>query len=204
MNKLSKIASEDIKFRNSSVGLLDLGIGAALILMGIAFLFDAVAVSGSFFLVSFILILVLKQKVVYPRIGYVEHKGMDMKMRKVFTITFVIGVVMLIAATLVYLKVARGQNSQMMRSIAQDWGALILGAVVAFVVVLIGKTLEISRFYYYAALVFCGFAAVEFIPYDHIVPTSFISCGVVIFAIGLYLFIMFIKKYPRLDAEDDE
>ncbi len=204
MSKISDFTAKDIKFRNSTVGLLDMCVGFAFLLAGISFLFNAVAVTAPFYLVILITITIINQKIVYPRIGYVEHKGMNQRVRKTMTLTLILGVVMLFAATIAYLNIASGSKSEMMRSIALNYGGLILGVVIALVAALVGKTFESPRFYIYAPVIFATFCAMQFINYDYIIAVSCFVLGIVIFTIGLVFFIKFIKNYPRLDGDGDE
>ena len=204
MNKLSDFTMQDIRFRNSTVGLLDISVGLAFILAGIAFRFNSVAVTAPFYLVILLLITILRQKAVYPRIGYAEHKGMEKRVRNTFTITLIVGIVMLIAATIVYLNTASGSKSEMMRNIALNYGALILGTVIAFVSVLIGKTYESPRLYLYAPLIFAAFCVMQFVDYEYIIAVSCLSLGVAILSVGLICFIRFLRKYPRLAGDQDE
>ncbi len=204
MTKLSKIAGEDLKFRNSISGLFDISIGLAFIIAGFAFLFDAVAVTAGFYLPVFLIITVLKQKVVYPRIGYVEHKGTNMKTRKFLIFTLVLGIVMLVFATFIYLDIANGQNSQNIRALIESYGAIILGLVVSFIIVLVAKVFGITRFYYYSLTIFLAFLAVKFVDHNRIIPISFLTCGSIIFLSGLFMFFKFVKTYPRLEAKEND
>jgi hypothetical protein len=203
-NNKSSLASQDIKFRNSIDGIWDIGIGLAFLLAGIAFLLDAVAVTSAFYFPIFLLMVGLKQKVVYPRIGYVKHKGMDVKTRKIFTITLIIGIFMLAAVFMLYLNRAQGQNSESMRNFAQNYGAILIGAVIAFIIILIGKSFSIPRFYFYSPLILIAFIIIQLVSYTHILQVSLLVLGGVIFATGLYMLIKFIRTYPRLEADDDE
>ena len=204
MNKTSEIASDDIKFRNSVDGLWDIGIACALIIAGIAFLTDMVAVTAGFYLPIMLLIMGLKQKVVQPRIGYVEHKGVNMKTRKVMLLLLLVGIVFLVFGLLAYMQIAEGQNSEKVIKIVENYGAIIMGGVVALILILIGKTFSNNRFYPYSALIFIAFLAMKFIDYEYIISVSLLTCGVIILAVGLFIFIKFIRKYPKLGEAKDE
>ena len=200
----NKIANQDIKFRNSVDGLWDIGIACALIIAGIAFLTDMVAVTAGFYFPIFLLIVGLKRKVVQPRIGYVEHKGMNMKTRKMILFVLIIGIVFFALGLFVYMQVAKGQNSEKIIDILRNYGAIIMGLVIGFILILIAKTFSINRFYGYSVLIFLAFLAMKFIDYEYIISVSLLTCGAIILAIGLTLFINFIRKYPKLGEAQDE
>jgi NhaP-type Na+/H+ or K+/H+ antiporter len=134
----------------------------------------------------------------------VEHKGIKNNMRNTMTITLIIGIVCFIAAFFVYLRTGTGSRSDDVRQFVQNYGALILGAVIALVVTLLAKSFEISRYYIYAILIFCAFCAMNFIQYENIISVSFFSLGVVILVAGIVLLSLFLKKYPRLDKENEQ
>jgi MFS family permease len=203
MKKISNLASEDIKFRNSIDGIWDIGIGLAFLLAGLAFLFDAVAITAAFYFPIFLLMVGLKQKVVHPRIGYVKHKGMDMKTRKLFTITLIIGTFMLIATFMLYLSRGQGQGSESMRSFAKNYGAIALGLVVAFVLVLIGKSFSIPRFYFYSPIIIVAFVIIQLVSYEYILQVTLLSLGGAILAVGLFTLIKFVRTYPKLEADNE-
>ena len=204
MDKTSEIASQDIKFRNSVDGLWDIGIACALIIAGVAFLTDMVAVTGGFYLPILLLIIGLRRKVVQPRIGYVEHKGMHMKIRKTLVLLLILGIVLLVAATFAYLNIASGSKSHIIRNIVENYGGLIMGLVLAFIISLTAKVFMINRLYIYAVLIFLAFLAMKLIEYEYIISVSFFACGAIILAVGLTLFINFIRKYPNLSKAQDE
>ncbi len=204
MKNKTNLASQDIKFRNSVDGIWDMGIGLAFLIAALAFMFDLVALSGALFFPVFLLMVGFRQRFVYPRIGYVKHKGMEDKTRKTYLITLIIGVFMLILAFMAYLSIAKGQKSGMMRNLAENYGAIVLGLVIAFIVALIGKTYSMPRFYIYSFLVVAAFTLISLIKYEFMLQISLLSLGGAIFVVGLIVFIMFLKKYPRLESDDEK
>ena len=163
-----------------------------------------VAVASGFYLPIFILIIAIKKKVVQPRIGYVEHKGIYMKTRKTFTLLLILGIVLFVAATFIYLNIASGSKSYIIRNIATEFGGIIFGLIISFVLTLLAKVFLINRFYVYAVLVFLAFVAMKFINYEYIIAVPIISCGALILSIGVFIFIKFINRYPKLSESEDE
>ena len=194
MDTMLKITNEDIKFRNSTDGLLDIGIGAAFLLVGFAFLLDLVAVAGGFFFAVFLLIMGLKKKVVYPRIGYVEHKGMSAKSQKIVLLLVIVTFLFSVLGVVVFMLVTNGQHAEKINSAIQNYGAVVIGFVISAIIFAVGITYKVSRFYFYAILVFGAFLAMRFIDYDRIISVSFFTCGGIILAIGVTLLVSFIKK----------
>ena len=204
MNKISKIIREDFKVRTSSAGLIDIAAGLYFIVIGFAFLFDILFIASVFLPIIFVAVIYMRKSLISPRLGYVEHKGVKNKMRNTMTITLIIGFVCFIAAFYVYLRTGTGSRSDDVRQFVQNYGAMTLGAVIALVVVLIAKSFEISRFYIYALLIFGAFCTMNFIQYEMIISVSFFSLGVIILAAGIVLLSQFLKKYPRLDEENEQ
>ncbi len=202
MNTMSRLTNDDIRFRNSIDGLLDIGIGSAFLLAGLAFLLDMVAVTGGFFFVIFLLIVGLKKKVVYPRIGYVEHKGMSAKTQKLILLLVIVGFVFFVLGAIVFMLVSNGQHKETIDSIIRNYGAIVIGLVISLIIFLVGRIFKVVRFYLYSILVFGAFLAIRFINYDSIIPASFFVCGGVILSIGVVMFISFINKYPKLDGSE--
>jgi hypothetical protein len=204
MDKIPKIIREDFKVRNSSAGIIDIAAGLYFIVIGFAFMFDVIFMASVLLPIIFAAVIFMRKALITPRLGYVEHKGIKNNMRNTMTITLIIGIVCFIAAFFVYLRTGTGSRSDDVRQFVQNYGALILGAVIALVVTLLAKSFEISRYYIYAILIFCAFCAMNFIQYENIISVSFFSLGVVILVAGIVLLSLFLKKYPRLDKENEQ
>lgn len=195
--------NNDIKYRNSIDGLWDLAIGLALLFVGFAFLFDVITIAGGLCFSIFLLILWLKQKVVYPRIGYKKHNVISIKPRKTMSFSLIICIAILFVLFLLYLKFNGGDSRVKTNVIIVNLGGLILGFIIAFTMIFLAKTFSISRFYWYSPIMFIAFLAIALVDYEYIIPISFLSSGAILFTIGLIVFIKFIKAYPKLEYTDN-
>jgi hypothetical protein len=203
MQTTPNITNYDISFRNSADGLWDIGISLVFLLAGAAFLLDLVAVAGGFIFAIFLLIIGIKKKYVYPRIGYVQHKGMSAKTQKLLVMIMGVGLIFLILGIIVFTRVSNPQHRAATDLIIQNWGAIVFGLVISTMIAMVAYVYKIKRLYLYSLLVFMAFLSMRFIDYDNIVPVSLIGCGAVMLPIGIVLFISFIRKYPRLDSFEE-
>lgn len=203
MNFSSQFTKDDVSFRNSIDGLWDIGIAFAFIFAGLAFLLDLVAVVGGFVFVIYLLIIGIKRKFVYPRIGYVQHKGMSAKSQKLLLMLMLVGLVFLILGVIVFTRVSNPLHRASTDLIIQNWAAIVFGLVVAIMISMVAWVYKIKRFYLYALIVFLAFLSMRFIDYVHIVPISLITCGIVMLPVGVTFFIRFLRKYPRIDSNEE-
>lgn len=198
-----QFTKDDVSFRNSIDGLWDIGIALAFILAGLAFLLDIVAVAGGFIFAIYLLMIGMKKKYVYPRIGYVQHKGMSAKSQKLLIMIMLVGIVFLILGVIVFTRVTNPLHKAATDLIIQNWAAIVFGLVIATMIAMIASVYKIKRFYLYSLLVFLAFLSMRFIDYANIVPVSLMTCGAIMLPVGIKLFIKFLKKYPRLDTKEE-
>ena len=173
-------------------GLWDVVLGLFLLAWGFAILFDLGWLPGVSFVVFFYLALGLKQKMTYPRIGYAKPA----EARKQRSRVVVAGGVTLLLGIMVFLLVVTGGMPQFLR----DYFELLFGTMLAIVVGLVGYWWGIIRWYYYAGLVFVFAAFNQWLGLSF--ELSFIIPGGLILFCGLISFVRFLRKYPRLSAED--
>ena len=173
-------------------GLWDVVLGLFLLAWGFAILFDLGWLPGVGFVVFFYLALSLKQKIIYPRIGYARPA----EQRKQRSRAVIAGVVTLLLGIMVFLLVVTGEVPQFLR----DYFELLFGTMLAIVVGLVGYWWGIVRWYYYAGLVFAFATFNQWLGLSF--ELSFLIPGGVILFYGLIIFIRFLRKYPRVSAED--
>jgi len=172
-------------------GLWDVVLGLFLLAWGFAILFDLGWLPGVGFVVFFYLALGLKQKIIYPRIGYARPA----EARKQRSRAVIAGGVTLLLGIMVFLLVVTGRTPQFLK----DYFELLFGAMLAIIVALVGYWWRIVRWYYYAGLVFVFAAFNEWLGLSF--ELSFIIPGGVILSCGLIIFVRFLRKYRRVSAE---
>ena len=173
-------------------GLWDVVLGLFLLSWGFAVLFDLGWLPGVAFVVFFYLALSLKQKSTYPRIGFskpAEH-------RKQMSRIVIAGAVTLLLGIMVFIIVIAGGMPQLLH----DYFELLFGTMLAVVIGLIGYWWGIVRWYSYAGLVFVLAAFNQWLGLSF--EMSFIIPGGVILLYGLIIFIRFLRKYPKVSAEN--
>ncbi|MFC1985879.1 hypothetical protein ACFLWC_02660 [Chloroflexota bacterium] len=172
-------------------GLWDVVLGLFLLGWGFTVWFDLPWLPGATFVAFFWLVLALKQKITYPRIGFVklaEHKKKQVR----FVIT---GVIALLLGLMVFLLLVMGGTPQFVR----DYFELLFGTILAVVIGLIGYWWGIVRWYNYAGLVFVLATFNQWLGLSF--ELSFIIPGGVVLLFGLVVFTRFLRKYSRLPAE---
>lgn len=173
-------------------GLWDVLLGIFLISWGFAVMFDQAIVPALVWIVLFPFVFILKQNITYPRIGYsrpVEQKKQLSRVIIAGTVTFLLGLIVL-------LLVFADGLTQFLR----DYFELFFGLMLTVIIVLIGFWWKIIRWYFYAALFFIFTALNQWVGLAFVM--SFIIPGAAIAFCGLFMFIRFIVKYPRISGED--
>jgi hypothetical protein len=82
----------------------------------------------------------------------------------------------------------------------RDYFELLFGTMLTIAVGLVGYWWRIVRWHYYAGLVFASAAINQWLGLSF--ELSFIIPGGVILLCGLIIFFRFLRKYPRVSAED--
>ena len=172
-------------------GLWDILLGLFLLGWGFTVLFDLPWLPGATFVAFFWLVIGLKQKFTYPRIGFskpAEH-------RKQRSRVVIAGAATLLLGIMVFLLVVTGGIPQFLR----DYFELLFGMMLAVVIGLIGYWWGIIRWYSYAGLVFILAAFNQWLGLSF--ELSFIIPGGVVFLYGLIIFVRFLHKYSRVLAD---
>lgn len=168
-------------------GLWDILLGVFLVVWGLMITYDFVAVMGGIWVAAYFIILGLKRLITYPRAGYIkinEARKQQIKMVILGVLLFLLG----IAALLLY---AAGSRPQWL----DDYFMLIMGAMFAVVIALLGSWWMVTRWYIYAVLVFAAFASHQWLGME--LNLSFFVPGGIITAFGLVLLFQFLRRYPK-------
>ncbi len=187
-------------------GLWDLFIGLLILNFGIGPLFNLLFDLPEFFFIiissilwNFMALLIFilgKKYITTPRVGYVkfgpERKSKQLKLKIFLMIVFIVNVILLIFPLSGIINYSQ---------ITPFLITLLLGiGIFAFPFSVIAYFLDYTRLYYYAFSIAIGFFLINLItpivgnPLGIIIIFGVI--GVIIVIIGLYYFILFLKKYP--------
>jgi hypothetical protein len=178
-------------------GVWDLFLGLFFISIGVFMILDSPYLMGIIPAVMLPTVLGAKKSFVQPRLGYVkfsperqakENKGRT-GMLVVFTLTFAFGFVAFYAFT--------GDSDWQI--FFRNLGMIPFGSVLAVVLLAVGLFFSIRRFVIYGLLTLAIFIAGHFAHSDP--PVFFIFIGIVVFIVGLTLFVRFIRKYPKSKEE---
>ena len=137
-----------------------------------------------------------KKYVIKPRIGVVKY-GRKRKVRKLkTTIVLSVNVVLLSILFLLNLLISRGEIDLPYNLIVLIEGLLFLTLPLCFV----AYFLQLTRLYFYALLLGCGFFLADMSSLVISIPFNFffiyLMLGTIIIIVGIIFFIRFIRKYP--------
>ena len=146
-----------------------------------------------FGLVFFIL---SKKYVIKPRIGVVKY-GRKRRVRKWKTVIVLsVNIVFLLILFLLNLLISRGEIDLPYNLIVLFEGLLFLTLPLCFV----AYFLQLTRLYFYALLLGCGFFLADMSSLVISIPFNFffiyLMLGTIIIIVGIIFFIRFIRKYP--------
>ena len=173
-------------------GLWDMFLGLFLLGWGFAVLLDFLWLPGAIFVGFFWLVLGVKKKITYPRIGHAtptEQRNRTLKIA-------IAGVVVLVAVIVLLPVVARGEV-QFLR----NYFEFLFGSMIAIAVALIGYWWRIYRWYLYAGLIFLFFVFNQWSGLSF--RLSFIMPGGLITLCGLNILYRFLRRYPLVPEEDN-
>jgi len=172
-------------------GMWDIVLGLFFLGWGFTVLFDLGWLPGATFVSSFYIAMGLKQKITYPRIGFSRLA----ETRRRASVSIIIGVVALLGI-IVLLPVFNPAVQQVL----QKYFEFLFGTTLAVAVGLIGYWWRITRWYWYAGMVFILAAVNQWLGLSF--HLSFIIPGVVILSCGAFLFVLFLRKNPSVSEED--
>jgi len=179
-------------------GIWDIFLGLFFLSTGIFMFYDMAYLMGGMPVVLYFAAFGLKKSFTQSRLGYVKfskerqvkEKQGRLKLSILLTITMLLGIVAFYA----YMGDADWQI--WIRSL----GLVSFGFVVALVFGAVAVLFEIWRFLFYALVILALFIA------GHLLNSApaayFLSCGIIIFIIGLALLIRFMRKYPKPSNEE--
>jgi hypothetical protein len=173
-------------------GVLDLIMGASC--LGIAAFFGTGNIVFNMFTwMPILFFMPLKNRITFPRIGYVKfdtRRGRPAKLILLMSVTIVLGLFVL--GTVFFLNTGRVDPA--VRSWIGEHLILILGLIFALILTMVAFTTSIRRLYLYA-----GLAAVSFVTSFLLeLPefAGFLAIGVVVFVSGIVQVVRFVRKYP--------
>ncbi len=181
-------------------GLLEIFLGATVVLMGIAIFFDVAYLFGVIPVLALTSWAGAKRALTVPRIGLVRF-GAERRLRierekLFFTIYFTITVV---AGIVLFVIVSRSMDAA--RRVLGGYPLAPIGVLGALSLVFLGYWKQIRRLHLYALLTL---AAVFGAPHLGVEPPYYMmGLGIVILVIGVVLLFRFLGKYPRPDRRGD-
>ncbi|MFC1910410.1 hypothetical protein ACFLXC_03850 [Chloroflexota bacterium] len=173
-------------------GLWDIFLGLFLLGWGFTVWFDLLWLPGAIFVGFFWLVLGLKKKVTYPRIGHATPTEQRNKTLKIA----IAGVVVLVAVVVLLPIVNRGEV-QFLR----NYFEFLFGSMIAIAVALIGYWWRIYRWYLYAGMFFLFFVFNQWSNLSF--SLSFIMPGGIFTLCGLNILYRFLRRYPVVPEEDN-
>jgi hypothetical protein len=167
-------------------GLWDIVLGCFVLSWGLGILTNTAALTGVWFIAAYFIVLSLKKRMTYPRIG---HMKIPEERRTKIRLT-IAGAVILVAGVMAFVFAELGIAPSL-----RAYYMFLLGAIIAAVVCLIAYWWKINRWYAYAAAILVG---VSFHQWQNVsLEWSFIIPGIIILASGIALFIRFLHHYPK-------
>jgi hypothetical protein len=176
-------------------GLIDIIIGLAIIGFGLNMALD----NAAFLFMGWLPIVFyvpLKNRLTVPRIGYVKFYASN----KIVYGLVITGLLVLMVGMFVFFISGPGIISQEMQDWLRQYYLLLFGGITALCFIAAGLLTKITRLYVYALLFLVIFAAgtlLEIHPAIYVILT-----GLLIEAVGIWLLVRFLRKYPLPEVED--
>jgi hypothetical protein len=173
-------------------GLWDILLGIFLVGWGLMLTFDFVVIVGGIWVAFYFIILSLKRWLTYPRAGYIkisEARRQQMKM-------VILGVVLFLLGLAVFFLFAASSRPAWLG----EYFIFMFGTMTAVIIALLGYWWKVSRWYFYAALVFVAAAVYQWL--DTPLNLTFIVPGGIFALYGVVLLVRFLRRYPKQSGED--
>jgi hypothetical protein len=188
-------------------GLLDIGIGLCILAVGIGFATGMAWLAGVLAATGFSTFAGAKRAFIIPRVGLVQFGPERIKREKkeksffllFFTVTAVLGMMMFMLVTSIF-KGGFGGTSGVLARTLEAMIMAPIGLIGALAMVALGYWKQLTRYYYYAVLLFLAVSAGPWLGITHPVYTS--AAGAVITVAGLVLLVRFMTTYPLKDQEE--
>jgi len=173
-------------------GILDLIMGASC--LGIAAFFGTGNIVFNMFTwMPILFFMPLKNRITFPRIGYVKfdtRHGRPAKLVLLMTVSIVLGLFVL--GTAFFLNTGR-MDPAVRRWIGEHL-ILILGLLFAVILTVVAFTTSIRRLFVYAGMAAAFFIASFLLELTEF--AGFLAIGVVVFVSGIVQVVRFVRKYP--------
>ena len=171
-------------------GLWDIVLGVLLFAWGFGLLTDTAGFTAIWFVGAFWIVWVVKERIVYPRVGQVK---VALERQTLFGL-LLIGLITLGFGIVTYLQLVSGVGS----SFFEKYFMLIFAAVIATIVAGIALLWRVSRWYLYSLLVILGGLVQQWMSFS--LPWSFMIPGLGILLGGTARLIYFLKNNPVIEG----
>ncbi len=171
-------------------GILDLVIGVILLLFAAVLLFDQVVFIGTIGIPA-ILYFPLKQRITYPRLGYIRFEAEEEQQRR-YILLLGLGVVAFVGLAVFYILV--GDLPESVLDVLRTNDVLILGVLIGLFLGALAASLKNRRFYLYAGLAVLLVWSAHFLGFRAGIAVTVL--GTAVEATGVYVLLRFLKKYP--------
>ncbi len=175
-------------------GLWDILLGVYLLGWGFSMWHELVAVMGGMWVAIYFVVLGLKRILVYPRSGYIKlNEARKQQMRMVL-----LGAVLFLLGFAVMGAFAFNDPPEWLG----EYIMFIFMTMMAVVVLLLGYWWRVTRWYIYAAIMFAGAVAQQWLGIP--LELSFFVPGGIFGLYGVWLLIRFLRKYPKPTREEQD
>lgn len=177
-------------------GILDVIIGAGLVLLGILFRTDIAGLAGMFVAVVLMPFWAVGKKLItVPRLGHVQF-GEERRARERgwMKTLLIFGVGAFLLAVGIYVAVARGDGGLGERLTEIRFAYILFGALIALGIAVSGALIGLARFQAYAAIVLVatGIGYLTGLELEDFILAS----GIVILVCGAVVLGRFVRRYP--------
>ncbi len=188
-------------------GLLDIGLGLFILAIGIGWATGMAWLAGVLAATGFSTFAGAKKVLTIPRLGLVQFGPERIRREKkeksffllFFTVTAVLGGMMFMLVTSIY----RGEFGGTSGVLARTLEAMIMapiGLIGALAMAALAYWRQLTRYYYYALLLFLAVSVGPLLGIAHLVYTT--AAGAVITVAGLVLLVRFLLAYPLKDRKE--
>jgi hypothetical protein len=177
-------------------GLLDIALGLALLLFGLAMILDQTALAGVYVVLTLPAVMSAKRAITVPRMPYVDFvpaPHAERAMTRVALMAAVAGAALLTLGLLVF--GLSGTLPSWLLLWIRDYALVLFGVLVAGLLSVIGWALGVGRLYGYAALMAVGFVGGRWLGLT--TPLYVAALGAVILSCGIAVLVQFVRRYPR-------
>jgi hypothetical protein len=204
---LKQTERESFKLAAHADGIADITLGLVFILLGFFPLTRAAfgPTGNMFFFLAVLGIIAvaqdrIKKRLTTGRIGLVSF-GPHVRQRKM--VALLITVLLAVGMIITWALSARGWFPGTPEWLGSYGFEILVAVIVLLIFWAVAYTLELRRYYLYGILLGAGFPLQSTLPIYE--GTPFLVAGAVIAAIGVYLLVSFLKKFPEVgeEVEDD-